>query len=543
LRGGFAAILFAVSALALLPVGAGAATICVGISGCGASAATLQAALDAAKATTADDRVVVGAGRFEGPFTYLPGADGGALDLVGQGEDTILTAPGGASAITILRLARDAAGHAANVSDLSVHAPINTTPNNPGNVGIQTSSAVSRVKVAFDANDVGGNNVVGVLLSAPGGVVRDSEIEMPLNGGFTPGVQVQGEPAAAPALITGSRIVAPTGISASASTTVVRSRVISGRNGIEACNTAVTAEDSLVRVLGTGKGLEVEGDNRCGGAQSSITARHLTIVGSGVLAGQTGALVTAGVGGQNPTLDLTSSIVRDVQTAFRTQTGVIGVATTRVGASDFEVARHTETSGGGGTALFQQSAPNIDADPLFTDPLAGNFALLPGSPAIDTGLPTPLAAGESATDLAGGPRILDGNGDGVARRDMGAFEAPAIAPPPAPDRTAPETKIKSGPKAKVKVKGHRKAGVIFAFESSEAGSSFQCKLDKAQFAPCSTPFKAQLKVASHIFQVRAIDAAGNVDPTPATRTVNVVRKKSGKHGSKKHPGRSRGARP
>jgi hypothetical protein len=340
LSGGFAAVLLAVVALAL-PAGAGATTICVGISGgsCGASAANLQAALDAAKATTADDRVVLGAGRFEGVFTYLPGANGGELDLVGQGEDTLLTAPGGASAITVLRLARDAAGHAANVSDLSVHAPINTTPNNPGNVGIQTSSAVSRVKVAFDANDVGGNNPIGVLFSAPGGVVRDSEIEMPLNGGFTPGVQVQGEPGAAPVLIAGSRIVAPTGISASAPTAVVRSRIVSGRNGIEACNAAVTAEDSLIRVIGTGKGLEVEGDNRCGSAQSSITGRHLTIVGSGVLAGQTGAFVTAGVAGQNPVLDLTSSIVRDIQTAFKTQIAVTGVATTRVGASDFEAAR------------------------------------------------------------------------------------------------------------------------------------------------------------------------------------------------------------
>jgi len=529
LRGGFAAILLAASALAL-PASAGAATICVGIGGgsCGASAATLQAALDAAKATTADDRVVLGAGRFEGPFKYKPGADGGTLDLLGQGNDTILTAPGGATVITVLDLRRDLAGHAANVSDLSVHVPVNTTASNPGNTGIQAAGSVTRVKVAFDANDVGGNVLIGVLLPVPGAVVRQSEIELPPSGNFAAGVEVQGAPGAAPALIVDSRIVAGTGISASAPATVVRSRIVTGRNGIEACNAAVTAEDSLIRVVGSGKGLEVEGDNRCGSAQSSITARHLTIVGSGVLAGQIGAFVTSGVAGQNPVLDLSSSIVRDVQTAFKTQT-FAGVATTRVGASDFEAARHTEVSGGGGIAVFEQSVPNIDADPLFADPLAGSFALLPGSPAIDAGLSTGLVLGESASDLAGNPRILDGNGDGTARRDMGAFEAPAIAPPPAPDRTAPETKIKSGPKAKLQVKGPGKAGVAFAFESSEAGSSFQCKLDKRQFAPCSSPFKARLKVGSHVFQVRAVDAAGNVDLSPATRKVNVVRKAAKKH--------------
>jgi large repetitive protein len=57
----------------------------------------------------------------------------------------------------------------------------------------------------------------------------------------------------------------------------------------------------------------------------------------------------------------------------------------------------------------------------------------------------------------------------------------------------------------------------FRFSSSEPGSSFDCALDGAAFAPCTTPTRyTGLARGEHEFRVRAIDRAGNVDPTPAT---------------------------
>ena len=86
------------------------------------------------------------------------------------------------------------------------------------------------------------------------------------------------------------------------------------------------------------------------------------------------------------------------------------------------------------------------------------------------------------------------------------------------DKTAPQTTIVKGPKAR-----SRKRTAKFKFVSSEAGSTFQCKLDKKKFKPCGSPKKyKRLKPGKHVFQVRAIDAAGNRDKTPATRKFRIL---------------------
>lgn len=62
---------------------------------------------------------------------------------------------------------------------------------------------------------------------------------------------------------------------------------------------------------------------------------------------------------------------------------------------------------------------NINADPRFVGATSGNLRLGFGSPAIDAGTNT----GCPATDLDGLSRPTDGNGDGAATCDMGAYEA------------------------------------------------------------------------------------------------------------------------
>ena len=63
---------------------------------------------------------------------------------------------------------------------------------------------------------------------------------------------------------------------------------------------------------------------------------------------------------------------------------------------------------------------NIDADPCFVDATGGDLRLSYDSPCIDAG--DNSAPGLPATDLAGNRRLFDGDGDGSAIVDMGAYE-------------------------------------------------------------------------------------------------------------------------
>ena len=61
----------------------------------------------------------------------------------------------------------------------------------------------------------------------------------------------------------------------------------------------------------------------------------------------------------------------------------------------------------------------MGVDPLFVDPLNGDFSLQPTSPCIDSGDPSALPSGP---DVGSNPRLLDGNLDGVLVLDRGARE-------------------------------------------------------------------------------------------------------------------------
>lgn len=79
------------------------------------------------------------------------------------------------------------------------------------------------------------------------------------------------------------------------------------------------------------------------------------------------------------------------------------------------------------------------------------------------------------------------------------------------DDTPPDTTISGAPRTKT-----REGVATFTFESSEPGSSFECKFDAGSFEGCVSPYTTpRLKHGRHSFQVRATDAAGNVDPSPA----------------------------
>ena len=106
--------------------------------------------------------------------------------------------------------------------------------------------------------------------------------------------------------------------------------------------------------------------------------------------------------------------------------------------------------------------------------------------------------------------VQGGNGDTDSNKQ--SFNvAPDSATAP------PNTTISSGPSGTTTT-----TDASFRFSASEAGSSFECKLDEGSWAGCTSP-KAygSLAAGSHTFAVRATNAAGSTDPTPATRTWMV----------------------
>jgi Ca2+-binding RTX toxin-like protein len=85
------------------------------------------------------------------------------------------------------------------------------------------------------------------------------------------------------------------------------------------------------------------------------------------------------------------------------------------------------------------------------------------------------------------------------------------------DATPPETHIDSGPTSSTD-----DTTPTFAFSASEAGSTFECRVDGAAFAPCESPYTSPaLSAGDHNFDVRATDALGNTDQSPARSSFTV----------------------
>jgi hypothetical protein len=104
----------------------------------------------------------------------------------------------------------------------------------------------------------------------------------------------------------------------------------------------------------------------------------------------------------------------------------------------------------------------------------------------------------------------------IGVRDITPLWEDSVAATANPDITPPNTVIDSGPTGTVYTNT-----ADFAF-SSEPGAAFQCQLDTGAYAACTSPKSyAGLTKTTHYFRVRAIDAAGNVDATPAVRTWTV----------------------
>ena len=137
---------------------------------------------------------------------------------------------------------------------------------------------------------------------------------------------------------------------------------------------------------------------------------------------------------------------------------------------------------------------------------------------VDGGAWSSCSSPKDYTGLANGSHTFDVRAtDGAGNSDGSPASRTWTVNVPPPDTTAPETSIDSGPSGTV-----ASGSASLGFGSSEAGSTFQCRLDGGAWAACTSP-KAYSGLAngSHTFDVRATDGAGNTDGSPASRTWTV----------------------
>ncbi|EKE25737.1 MAG: FHA protein, partial [uncultured bacterium] len=84
------------------------------------------------------------------------------------------------------------------------------------------------------------------------------------------------------------------------------------------------------------------------------------------------------------------------------------------------------------------------------------------------------------------------------------------------DITAPDTTISANPNDP-----SSSSLASFSF-TSDAGTTFECKIDSTNYSACASPKSyTGLGQGNHLFTVRAIDSAGNVDASPASYAWNI----------------------
>jgi hypothetical protein len=151
-----------------------------------------------------------------------------------------------------------------------------------------------------------------------------------------------------------------------------------------------------------------------------------------------------------------------------------------------------------GTPTFECSIDTGSAD---FGPCSGpGNADTPASPLPNGSYAFHVRATDTAGNVANAARLF-------------AVNVPTPQPPAPPDTT-----ITKGPKKKTTQRRPK-----FKFASTQSGSTFQCQVDKGQFAPCVSPFKPpKLRLGKHVLRVQAIGPTGVADPAPAVKKFKIV---------------------
>jgi hypothetical protein len=390
----------------------------------------------AVNAAGSGDTIKIGPGVFTEEVStakelHFVGAGAGALDSFNPGSQTMIRGPSGTAGKTALTLngggsvaSMQTVGGSASSLDFAGVGLALQAPGLGGALDYSVSDVVAIAGAGGYSNNAlwayGTDRAVNVTMS--GGAVGNpsglsaARLDSPGSSSSLTGVTVR---------------AAGLGVAVGAGTVrIVRSTVLGGTALYVVAGASSARAEAVDSVFATPAAASAEPAGlvaTTGAGNSTLVAR-----GSTFLARNSGA--SAGIRllkDTSYTGVLSADLVNTIARTESTDPGANDLDADSGGtiSADFS-SFTTRRNANGGTSPAPGSANNVLGDPKLTNSAAGDLTLQPGSPLIDRGDPGLVVLGE--LDAAGNPRSLDGNGDCVARPDIGAFERPDTCPAGAP---------------------------------------------------------------------------------------------------------------
>ena len=375
-----------------------------------ASGQAFADALNNAKNNPGPDRIFLGKGFYTAPVAtgfeyYKPGDPVEIIGTARDGWDATIISGQLDGSISTLRLF---GGPGTSIRDLQLNVPINAAA---GTDGLRTDGVARDIRVfAKDAQQT--NSTTGVVLY--GGTLEDSIVDVGVKQ--TTGVLTQDSGGT----VRGSSVSAYVPVNAVYGGVVERSRLAGVFSGVTAYRAQTIVRSSQIQLSGAA-------DTRAIDVRSATGADDTVLLDGTTILGPGGPQAT-GVWADNSfdsssdvKVTLTNSVLRGFAHPLRADGGGPGSVDIVASYSDYAATGNIDNAQVGG---ISESAISNVGDGAFAGP--GDYHLTAGSPLVDAGDP----AAPQGLDLDGNPLVADGNHDGSARRDIGAYELPG--PPSAP---------------------------------------------------------------------------------------------------------------